>query len=99
MNLVEAVAKRIKQLLKLNNISEYALRKKTCLSEKTLTFMFKGKTKDVKLSTIRVVAEAFDMSLKEFFDDEVFKYENIDYWCFLLILFFRFKLRQNFAYY
>ncbi len=79
MNLVEAVAKRIKQLLKLNNISEYALRKKTCLSEKTLTFMFKGKTKDVKLSTIRVVAEAFDMSLKEFFDDEVFKYENIDY--------------------
>ena len=42
--------------------------------------MFKGKTKDVRLSTIRLVAEAFGMSISEFFDDELFNYENIDFW-------------------
>ena len=80
MNIAEATAKRIKQLLEINNLSEYALKKKTCLSDKTLTFMFKGKNKDVRLSTIRLVAEAFGMSISEFFDDELFNYENIDFW-------------------
>ncbi len=79
MNLADAVGIRIKKLLKQNNMSEYSLRKKTCLSEKTLTFMFKGKTKDVKLSTIRLVSEAFGISILEFFDDEVFNLDNLDY--------------------
>ncbi len=79
MTLAEAVSKRVKNLLDLNEMSEYALRKKTCLSEKTLTFMFKNKTKDVKLSTIRLIAEAFGMTLSEFFNDEIFNFNNIDY--------------------
>ncbi len=79
MTLTEAVTIRVKKLLDEKKMSRYRLGKITCLDRTTFQAMFKGKTKDVRLSSIRVIAEAFDMSLKEFFDYEVFKYENIDY--------------------
>lgn len=78
MRYPEAVAKRTKDLLFKNNISQYRLIKETCLTKTAIQKMFKNKTKDVKLSTIRVIADFFNMSLKEFFDDEMFNSENLD---------------------
>lgn len=79
MTISDAVAIRIKKLLEENKKSRYKLEKETCLDRTTFQAMFKGKTKDVRLSTIRVVAEAFGMSLKEFFDDKIFDFEKLDY--------------------
>ena len=78
MTYTEAVAKRTKDLLFKNNKSQYRLIKDTCLSKTTIRKIFKNETKDVNLSTIRLIADFFNMSLSEFFTDEVFKTENLD---------------------
>ena len=52
MNLAEAVAKRTNELLVKANKSQYRLIKDTCLDKTTIQSLFKGKTKDIKLSTV-----------------------------------------------
>lgn len=78
MTLAEAVSKRTKQLLFKNNKSQYRLIKDTCLSKTTLQSINQGKTRDINLSTVRAISDFFNMSLKEFFDDEIFNTENLD---------------------
>ncbi len=79
MNLNKAFALRVSKLLNERKMSKYKLEKLSGLSHTTMRYIFNEVNTEVKFSTIVRVAEAFDMSLKEFFDDEVFKYENIDY--------------------
>ena len=78
MKLSEAVGKRTKELLFEKNITQYRLTKITCLNEKTISDLLKGKTSDVKFSTIYLIVEAFNMTLTEFFNSPLFSNENID---------------------
>lgn len=78
MKLAEAVGKRTKELLFEKNMTQYRLTKITCLNEKTLSDLLKGKTCDVKFSTIYLIVEAFNMSILEFFDSSLFNKENIE---------------------
>lgn len=78
MNLGDATGKRIKELLFENNMTQYKLQKITCLNEKTLRDLINGKTKDVKLSTIFLIANAFEMSISEFVSSPLFDQENIE---------------------
>ena len=79
MTLVVAVTDRTKRLLFERKISQYRLIKETCIDKTTIQTIFKGKTKDIRLSTVRLIAEFFGMSLSEFFNDKVFGYDNLDY--------------------
>lgn len=77
MKLAEAVGKRTKELLFEKNMTQYRLTKITCLNEKTLSDLLKGKTTDVKFSTIYLIANALEISLIEFFNSPLFNEENI----------------------
>ncbi len=76
MELVEAVGTRIADLLKAQNKSQYRLIIETYLSKNAVLSIMRNRSKDVKLSTICLIAEFFGMSLSEFFDCDYFK--NID---------------------
>lgn len=78
MTLAEAVAKRTTELLKSNNMSQYRLGKITCLEKTTLQAIMKGKTKDIKLSTVFLIADAFNMSISEFTNVSYFSKTEIE---------------------
>ena len=78
MKLSKVAGKRIQELLFEKKMTQYRLGKITCLNEKTLTDLIKGRTSDVNLSTIFYIAKAFDMKLSEFFTDDKFDDENVE---------------------
>ena len=69
MTLTNAVRKRIKNLLKEKNMNIWKLYKATGVSASTLTYFI---NKERGLITLKTVCEAFDIELKEFFDDPLF---------------------------
>ena len=78
MTLAEAVSKRTKQLLFAQNKTQYKLIKEMGLSKTSIRYLNNGKSKSVNLTTVVLIAEFFGMSLAEFFEDDIFKYENLD---------------------
>ena len=78
MKLAEAVGKRTKELLFKKNMTQYRLTKITCLNEKTISDLLKGKTADVKFSTIYLITSALDISLIDFLNSPYFDRENIE---------------------
>ncbi|MBQ8615786.1 MAG: helix-turn-helix transcriptional regulator [Clostridia bacterium] len=78
MTLAQAVAKRTSELLKEHNMSQYRLIKETCLDKTTIQSIMKGKTKDVKLSTIFLIADAFNITISEFVNVDYFEKINIE---------------------
>ena len=77
MSISQAVAKRIAELLKEKNISQYKLEHNACLSHETIKSIMKGKAKGVNLKTIIVIADGFNMSVSQFLDSELFEYNNL----------------------
>lgn len=78
MKLAQAVGKRTQELLFEKKMTQYRLGKITCLNEKTLSDLIKGKTTDVNFSTIYLIINALDITLLEFFDSPIFSKENIE---------------------
>lgn len=78
MTTQKAVALRISNLLVKNNMSQYALCKKIAMPEETLRSIINERYKTVKLDTIIQVCDGFNISIQEFFDDPLFKRENLD---------------------
>lgn len=79
MTLNKAFAMRISNLLIKNNMSKYRLEKESGLTHSALRYIFNENNNDVKFSTICKVASAFNMTLEEFFDDDLFKLKNLDF--------------------
>ncbi len=79
MQLRRAVAMRISDLLIQNNLSRYALCKKIVMPEQTLKNIIDERNKDVQLTTIAKIADGFGMSLEEFFNDKLFKKEDLEF--------------------
>ena len=79
MTLAQATAKRTKELLFERKKTQYRLIKDTCLDKSTIQAIFKGSTKDIRLSTILAIATFFNMTLSEFFDVSYFSENQIDY--------------------
>ncbi len=78
LTLTQAVAKRTKELLRQNHKTQYRLVKDTCLDKTTIQSIFKEKTKDIKLSTVLLIAHFFNMSLSQFLDGYDFEFANIE---------------------
>lgn len=79
MTLNKAFAMRVSQLLTEKGWSKYRLEKETGLTHSAFRYIFNEVNRDLKFSTIAKVADAFGMSLKEFFESELFNLENMDY--------------------
>ena len=78
MKLQRAIALRISNLLIKNKMSRYALCKKVLLPEQTLKNIIDERNGDIKLTTIAKLAEGFNLSIEQFFSDDLFKKENLD---------------------
>ena len=78
MKTQKAVALRISNLLAENNLSQYAFCKKIAMPEETLRTIISERYKTVKLDTIILICDGFDITLSEFFNDDLFKRENLD---------------------
>lgn len=78
MKLQKAVALRISNLLIKNNMTRYALCKKALIPEQTLKNIIDERNKDIQLSTIAKIAEGFDISIEQFFQDKLFTREDLE---------------------
>lgn len=78
MKLQRAIALRINKLLLDNKMSRYALCKKVLLPEQTLKNIIDERNGDIKLTTVAKIADGFGLSILEFFNNDLFKRENLD---------------------
>ena len=78
MKIQRAVALRITNLLIKNNMSQYELSKRMCTDASTIKHIIHEEYKSIKMDTIIKIADAFDMTMQEFLNDELFKRENLD---------------------
>lgn len=78
MNLNRAFALRLSNLLSDRNMSKYKLEKETGLTHSALRYIFNEVNVDVKFSTIVKVCNALNISLTEFFNDDIFNLNNLD---------------------
>jgi transcriptional regulator with XRE-family HTH domain len=78
MNTCEAVAKRIKQLLKEKKMTQYRLEQNSGIQHGSMDCILKGKNKSVQLNTVMMIANGFDMSFIDFLNDELFFSEELE---------------------
>ena len=78
MKLKEAFAKRLKEILKERNLTQYALFKLTGVPQSTISTIFNSDTKSISLSTIYEICSGLNIEFSDFFNSEFLKLENID---------------------
>ncbi|MBO4983000.1 MAG: helix-turn-helix transcriptional regulator [Clostridia bacterium] len=78
MTVNNAVAHRISKLLKEKNMSQYRLEQESGIQHGSMQCIMNGRNKTVTLSTIILLAKGFNMTITEFFNDEIFNWENFD---------------------
>ena len=78
MNISQAVALRINELLKETGMTQYRLERNACLSHDTVKSIMKGKAKGVNLKTLILISDGFGISISEFLNSELFLYDNLN---------------------
>lgn len=73
MELSEAIRKRIKYYLDKNNMNTWALCKSSGIPCSTISTFMTKRTELIKLDTLLHICEGFNVTLSEFFDDDIFK--------------------------
>ena len=79
MNLNRAFALRLSKLLNEKKITKYKLEKESGLTHSALRYIFNEINTDVKFSTIVKVCNVLKISLTEFFNDDIFDLENLEF--------------------
>ena len=72
MQLSDATRKRIKQLLKQNNMKLWDLSKAAGISLPTISDFLKNDTKNLRMDTVLHICEGFNITLKDFYDNPLF---------------------------
>lgn len=78
MTLSKAVSTRIRQILKDKKLSQYKLEQMTGITHNTMLSFLNNKYRSCNLRTLVIVIMALNMSIKEFFDDELFNNEQLE---------------------
>ena len=78
MTVNDAVARRISKLLCEKGITQYRLEQNSGIQHGSLQCIMNGRNKTVTLSTVIMIAKGFNMTLKEFLDDEIFSSEDLE---------------------
>lgn len=78
MTVNDAVAKRVLQLLKERNMSQYRLEQESGIQHGSMQCIMNGRNKTVTLSTVILLAKGLGMTVSEFLDSEIFLSENFE---------------------
>ena len=78
MTVNNAVALRIANLLKENNMTQYRLEQESGIQHGSMQCIMKGRNKTVTLRTVILLAKGFKMSPSEFLDDELFMSDELE---------------------
>lgn len=76
MKISEAMSKKVLKICHERNISVNKLATICCLTQSTIQNIVECNSSNSKLLTVVRICDGLDISLKEFFDDELF--DNID---------------------
>ncbi len=72
MKIREAIQKRIEQLCEEKNMTVYSLSYQSAMPSSTVKSIVSGKSRNPGIVNVKKIAEGFDISIKEFFDSEIF---------------------------
>ncbi len=72
MNINEATITRIRTLSKAQRLSMYELAYKTGMPPSTVKSIMNGKSKNPGIVNIKKIAEGLGLSIREFYDDDIF---------------------------
>ena len=78
MKIQRAVALRVSNLLVKNKMSQYELSKRMLTDRSTIKHLIHEEYNSIKFETMVKIADAFDMTIQEFLNDDLFKRENLD---------------------
>jgi len=78
MKTTEAITKRILNLCDEKGITPNKLGTISGVEPSTITSIFYGKSKNPGIVTIKSLCDGLDMSLYDFFDDDLFKNNQLD---------------------
>ena len=78
MTVNDAVAKRIIELLAERKMTQYRLEQLSGIQHGHMQWILSGKSKTVTLSTVLRLANGFGMTVIEFLNNDMFKYENLE---------------------
>ena len=78
MKLEEAITKRIYDLCSERQISTNKLATMAGLPSATIRYIFYGKSKNPGTRTILDICEALDITIYDFFNDDVFKNKDLE---------------------
>ena len=73
MNIGEAVKLRIIELCKSNNITVNKLATISGITQSTLNNIVSGRNNSTTVSTVKKICDGLEISVQEFFDDDLFK--------------------------
>lgn len=76
MKISEAIEIKINKILKERDITINKLASMSCLTQSTVDSLVNGRSKNPTLLTIVRICDGLNMTLEDFFGDEIFK--NID---------------------
>lgn len=79
MTVCQAVAQRVRNLLKEKGITQYRLEQNSGILHGSLACIMNGRNKTVNLSTIYMLARGFGITVIEFLSDPLFLSEELEY--------------------
>ena len=79
MNVSEAVAKRIRELLIEKDMTQYRLEQKSGILHGSMACILNGRNKTVTLSTIYMLARGFEMTIIEFLNKDFFLSDAVEF--------------------
>lgn len=78
MYLSEAIRIRINNLIIENNLNGNKLALYSGMNRSNINRFLRGKNKSIKIESITLICQSLNISLKDFFDDDVFKDVDIN---------------------
>ena len=78
MKLNKAFALRVKELLKIKNMTQYKLAQETGLYHSTLTDILNCKYQTPNFKNMALIIRALGMTMSDFFDSELFNFEKLE---------------------
>ncbi len=78
MTINQAIAIRVRGLLKEKKMSQYKLEQETGLYHSTMNAILNNRVKASNFKSIALIVKALGLSLTDFFDHPVFSFDNLE---------------------
>ena len=78
MNISEAVAIRLKEIMEEKGVTQYRLYKLSGVAQSTISYLRNGKIQAINLVAIYEMMDGLGLELSYFFDSPLFKRDNLE---------------------